>query len=362
MKPSAWRTIDWSLYILPILLVLIGIATIYSTTLGTNKAYLVTNQIVSTLLGLTLMVVFSLYDYRNFRNLSRVMYIVTTLLLILVFFFGKKVLGATRWIDLGIIQLQPSELAKVGLLFYVSTIICCDVKRWSRDILWIILISFVPLILVISQPDLGTAITTIIMIFSLYFTWSIPRKFKIITLILILMLAPIVWLSLREYQKERIRTFANPGHDPRGAGYNVIQSMIAVGSGGIYGRGLGNGPQSQLNFLPVAQTDFIFAGWSEAAGFVGAMSLVILELLLCWRIYRIAAMARDIFGRLVAIGFSTMLLTQTIINVGMNIGLAPVTGIPLPFVSYGGTALLISFLLVGVMQSIHIRYQRGNSL
>jgi len=214
-----------------------------------------------------------------------------------------------------------------------------------------------PLFLVAKQPDLGTTIVVVTIFLSLFFFWPISRRVKIGAVVVLLALLPLSWTLLQDYQQNRIYTFINPGRDPYGAGYNVIQSLIAVGSGGLTGRGLGNGPQSQLNFLPVAHTDFIFAGWAEATGFVGAMGLLLALAFLNWRIYRIASVAKDAYGRYLAIGFGAMISVQIAVNIGMNLGLAPVTGIPLPFVSHGGTALVVDFIMLGVMQSIYIRHR-----
>lgn len=359
MKLGNPRSLDWSLYILPIILVLIGCAAIFSTTIGTNRFYLTYNQLIFLGLGVALMVFFTLYDYRNLVGLSRIIYITSVLLLALVLILGKEKLGATRWISLGFFQLQPSELSKAGLMIIASALLALRTGSWTRTVVWLAVLTMLPLGFIIYQPDLGTAIVTTLIVMSLFFSSSISRKAKLVVVIAMLAAIPLGWMTLRDYQKERLQTFVNPESDPRGSGYNVIQSMIAVGSGGIYGKGLGNGPQSQLNFLPVSHTDFIFAGWSEATGFVGSTVLVILEMLLAYRVYKIVNIAKDGFGRYLAIGFGTMLLSQGAINIGMNIGLAPVTGIPLPFVSYGGTSLLVCFILIGIMQSIYLRYRRS---
>ncbi len=359
MKLGNPRSLDWSLYILPIILVLIGCATIFSTTIGTNRFYLTYNQLIFLGLGVVLMVVFTLYDYRNLVGISRIIYLTSVLLLALVLVLGKEKLGATRWINLGFFQLQPSEISKAGLMIIASALLALRAGSWARTIGWLLVLTIIPLGFIIYQPDLGTAIITTLIVMSLFFSSSISRKAKFIFLLAIVAALPLGWMTLRDYQKDRLQTFINPESDPRGSGYNVIQSMIAVGSGGLYGRGLGNGPQSQLNFLPVSHTDFIFAGWSEATGFVGSTVLVVLEMLLAYRVYKIVRVAKDGFGRFLAIGFGTMLLSQSAINIGMNIGLAPVTGIPLPFVSYGGTSLSICFILTGIMQSIYLRYRRS---
>ncbi len=357
MKLSIFKSLDLSLILLPALLVGVGIATIYSTTLGTEQSYFAWQQGVFAFIGLVLMFVFSFYDYRNLRNVSWVFYVLCIVLLLAVLFVGKKVFGATRWLDFGIFQLQPSELLKIATILFVSSFFAQTVSRWYQRLIMAMVLVGAPLFLVAKQPDLGTTIVVVTIFLSLFFFWPISRKVKIGAVVVLLALLPLSWTLLQDYQRNRIYTFINPGRDPYGAGYNVIQSLIAVGSGGVTGRGLGNGPQSQLNFLPVAHTDFIFAGWAEATGFVGAMGLLLALAFLNWRIYRIASVAKDAYGRYLAIGFGAMISVQIAVNIGMNLGLAPVTGIPLPFVSHGGTALVVDFIMLGVMQSIYIRHR-----
>jgi len=279
-------------------------------------------------------------------------------LLIAVLIFGTKVFGATRWIDLGVFQLQPSELLKASIILFAASLLARGTVGWWKTLIWVVAMVAVPIGLVLRQPDLGTAIVIGVIFISLFFSWPIARRVKLITFILILAILPLGWLIMKDYQHQRIYTFINPGRDPYGSGYNVIQSLIAVGSGGVWGRGLGNGPQSQLNFLPVAHTDFIFAGWAESTGFVGAMGLIIVLALLNWRIYHVAVVAKDAFGKYLAIGFGAIITAQIVINIGMNLGLAPVTGIPLPFVSYGGSSLVINFMMMGIMQSIYLRHKK----
>lgn len=357
MKLSIFKSLDLSLILLPVLLVGVGIATIYSTTLGTEQSYFAWQQGVFAFIGLVLMFVFSFYDYRNLRNVSWVFYVLCIVLLLAVLFVGKKVFGATRWLDFGIFQLQPSELLKIATILFVSSFFAQTVSRWYQRLIMAMVLVGAPLFLVAKQPDLGTTIVVVTIFLSLFFFWPISRKVKIGAVVVLLALLPLSWTLLQDYQRNRIYTFINPGRDPYGAGYNVIQSLIAVGSGGVTGRGLGNGPQSQLNFLPVAHTDFIFAGWAEATGFVGAMGLLLALAFLNWRIYRIASVAKDAYGRYLAIGFGAMISVQIAVNIGMNLGLAPVTGIPLPFVSHGGTALVVDFIMLGIMQSIYIRHR-----
>jgi len=353
------KTIDWFLYILPIILVATGIVVIYSLTYYNNTIYLTYNQIIYASIGLALMIFFTFFDYRNFKALSIYLYIFGITLLAIVLFFGKTSLGATRWIDLGIFQLQPSELFKICIIIFLSKLFCDKVGEVKfKDLAVAIVFVILPTILVFIQPDFGTV--TVILASSAILVMSLKLKSKqIIAIIIAIIIAlPIGWFSLKDYQKQRIETFLNSKSDPFGSGYNVRQSIIAVGSGGLLGRGLGHGPQSQLNFLPIAHTDFIFAGLAEASGFVGSSTFILLVIFLISRIIRVAQISKDNFGMLLAIGFGAMFAYQNFVNISMNLGLLPVTGIPLPFVSSGGTSLIINFIIIGILQSIYLRHKK----
>jgi len=214
--------------------------------------------------------------------------------------------------------------------------------------------------LVLVQPDFGTAIVLIIAIISILFASQLKKIYLFAGTALVLLSTPLLWNFLKDYQKQRIYTFLNPSSNLYGSGYNVLQSIIAVGSGGLTGKGLGQGSQSQLNFIPAARTDFIFAGWAEATGFLGSFLLIILFAILIWRIINVARVSKDNFGYYFSIGAVGILLFQVLVNIGMNLGLMPVTGIPLPFVSFGGTAMVMNFAGIGILQSIYIRHKKIN--
>ncbi len=207
---------------------------------------------------------------------------------------------------------------------------------------------------------MGTASVVFIITLFLLFSSSIKKVYLAIGLIVLLALSPLAWHFLKPYQKNRIEAFINPSIDPHGAGYNVSQSKIAIGSGGIFGTGLGKGSQSQLNFLPVAHTDFIFAGTAESTGFIGSIFLFTLLLILMIRVVNVAGLAKDDFGMYLGIGFGAMFLFQILVNIGMNMGIMPVTGIPLPFVSYGGSAMLTNMAAIGLLQSVYARHKKIN--
>ncbi|MDO8443918.1 MAG: rod shape-determining protein RodA [bacterium] len=365
------KTFDFSVSIIPILCTVVGISVIYSLVLGTANDGLATKQAIIAILGIIVMLFVSFSDYRFFRGIAPITYIISLILLILVNYIGKTANGAENWLDLKFFQLQPSELAKLFLIVSMSSYFSKYIGRikWSNIVVSLLMLA-PPLLLILKEPDLGTAfvITTAYLTILILSKPGIP-KLAVIT-ICIAAAFGVITLSyknvgpfskmLAAYQKERIAVFINPSLDPYGRGYNIKQAQITVGSGGITGKGLGKGSQSQLQFLPEAHTDFIFAGIAESYGFLGSFVLLVIYCFFIIRLIDIAALARDNFGMLLVFGISSMFLVQLIISVGMNLGMLPVTGIPLPFLSYGGTSLLISFFAVGLAQSVYIRHQKIN--
>lgn len=352
------KLIDWLLYILPVILAILGIAIIYSLSYYSN-IQLFYNQIIFFVIAIVAMVVFSFIDYRQLKSASTILYIIGMVLLILVFILGKTTFGATSWIDLGFYDFQPSEFFKLILVIVLSTYLCDKIGNLTwKNILIASLIMIVPVLMVALQPDLGTA-SIIVLTFLILLFSAKPSKKQILTFLIIIAVAiPLSWLLLKDYQRQRLLTFMDPTSDPYGSGYNVSQALIAVGNGGVFGRGFGHGPQSQLNFLPVAHTDFIFAGIAEAMGFAGSIVLIIFYAVIIIKIVSIAKKAKDNFGMLLAIGIATIIFMHAVINIGMNIGLMPVTGIPLPFISAGGTSLVLMFICIGIVQSISIRHKK----
>lgn len=348
---------DWTLFITTFLLCAFGIIIIFSITYGSgsNIAY---DQITYTIIGLILAIAISFFDYRALKGLYLVLYFLGIALLILVLFIGSKTFGATRWINLYIFQLQPSEVFKIISIIFLAKLF----SEWKefdwQKILKIVGAIGLALVLILIQPDLGTTSVVFVITLSLLFFSSLKKIYLVIFLGVMIAFSPLAWHFLKPYQKQRIEAFINPAADPQGAGYNVSQAKIAIGSGGVYGRGLGKGSQSQLNFLPVAHTDFIFAGTAEATGFIGSLFLFTLLITLVLRVIMIARNAKDEFGEFLALGIATMFLFQSFVNIGMNLGIMPVTGIPLPFVSYGGSAMLLNMICVGILQSIYLRHRK----
>jgi rod shape determining protein RodA len=295
------------------------------------------------------------YNYHTLAKVNRGTYVVLIVLLLFVLFFGRSIRGSARWIDLGFFQLQPAEFAKVIVVIGLSRwfyLFRGEINSWKNVLLTIILAG-IPAGLVLVEPDLGSSMVIMAVWFGILLVSSISKR-RLLVLILCGMLAVAgVWqFVLHDYQRVRLETFLDPNLDPRGRGYNVRQAIIAVGSGEAFGRGLGKGLQSQLKFLPERQTDFIFATAAEEIGFLGSALMVLLYALLMWRMLMVAARARDELGRYLAYGIFFFFFFQVTINIAMNLGLAPVTGIPLPLLSYGGSSLLVTFLALGIVHNI----------
>lgn len=360
------KKIDFSLLIGPTILCVIGISVIYSLVFSSGDSGLALKQIVCALIGFGLMVFLAFTDYRNFKSIWWIFYIIALVLLIIVDVMGATAKGATRWIDLGFFRLQPSEIAKISIIFALASFFHTKIGKLTlKDYIWSLILMIPPIGLILKEPDLGTALV-VVFIFAVVTIVSRPtmKQYFVIGGILSILLAFFV-LSvanvapfgklLKTYQRNRVMTFINPENDPYGTGYNVKQAQISIGAGGLLGEGLGRGSQSQLKFLPEPHTDFIFAGTSEALGFLGAIMIVAIFLYLILRIFTISGKARDSYGLLLGCGVASMLLFQTVVNIGMNMGLAPVTGIPLPFMSYGGTSIIISLSALGLVQSIYLK-------
>lgn len=358
--------IEWFVLLIPLVITINGIITIYTISYQDHQSSLALTQGVYALIGMVVMLVMMFSDYRFLASISRILFVIGIILLVpLIPFlapklpFVLKIYGAYRWINLGFFQLQPAEVFKLIAAIFASAWLAPQLNlfRWKGAVIYLLL-CLIPLGLILLQPDLGTAMVVLIVFTAIFLTAKPPIRVVLPIIALLLISAPIAWHNLKPYQKSRIEIFINPSSDPQGEGYNVRQSLIAVGSGGLLGRGFGQGSQTVLNFLPVAHTDFIFAGFAEATGFIGSIVLLLLYTLLIARIVVIARESTDRFGTLLAFAIAIKLMFQVLVNVGMNLGLLPVTGIPLPFMSYGGTALIIDFLSIGILESIYIRHKK----
>lgn len=367
--PTKIKTFDLSLIIIPIIFIVLSVAVIFSLVTGTANEGLGLKQGIAALIGIGLLFTSTFVDYRIFRGTAWIFYLFSLILLVVVLFFGKTVNGATNWLNLGFFQLQPSELAKVSLILSIASFFADKVgKIRFRDILVSLLFLIPPIVLILMEPDLGTAMVIIsIYLFMLIFARPTRTHLLIIgaTALVIISVTTLAYLNvfpfkgiLHDYQRDRIAVFLDPTRDPIEKGYNVHQAQITIGSGGIIGKGLGKGSQSQLQFLPEPHTDFIIAGIGESFGFLGIFVLLALYCFLIVRMLDIAVLSRDNFGMLVTFGVVLMFLVQIFINIGMNIGLVPVAGITLPLLSYGGTSLVVSLFSIGLVESIFIRHRK----
>ncbi|MFA5962227.1 MAG: rod shape-determining protein RodA [Parcubacteria group bacterium] len=350
--------LDWVILVTVALLVAIGFLALYSVSRGDLGIDLgnFRKQLISAVVGIVLMFGIAFFDYRALSFFSTKLYFATLAVLFLVLFLGTKIRGTTGWIGVGSFNIQPVEMAKLAMVVFLASFFSKKKSQLSivvRITTSVILIFF-PVYLIIKQPDFGSAMVIVVSWAALLSISGISKKNLLILFLIGSVISYSGWFLLRPYQKERLINFVNPYNDPRGSGYNVIQSMVAVGSGGLFGKGLGHGSQSQLNFLPEKHTDFIFAVIAEEMGFLGAAAVLFLLSLLLYRIKEVARSAGDNFGYLLAVGIMMMLFSQILVNVGMNIGVMPVAGVPLPFLSYGGSSLVAVFASIGIVQSIYI--------
>lgn len=351
------RALSWPLVGLITIISCIGFVLLYSVAGGSFEPW-ADRQMVRFAIGFLIMIAVALIDVRIWFQLAYPIYGVSLLLLIAVEFIGRTGKGAERWIELGPLQLQPSELMKIGLILalarFLHGILVEDVSRPTR-LLGALALIVIPAVLVLMQPNLGTATILLVGGAGLLFLAGLSWKIIVPVIVLAVAAVPVGWeFVLKDYQKQRVYTFLDPDTDPLGSGYNILQSKIALGSGGVFGKGFGEGTQSRLNFLPEKQTDFIFTVMGEEFGLFGLTILMGLYLAVLAQGTMIALDTRSQFGRLVAMGICINFLLYILINTSMSMGLIPVVGIPLPLVSYGGTALLTVLFGFGLLLSVQI--------
>lgn len=327
--------------------------------INTPTKPLFNKQLIHLLIATFLLYTIAITNIKYLFYSSYFVYFVSLILLISVTILGHKAMGATRWLNLGIVKLQPSELIKIGLAMalakYFHNIQYDDISK-PKTLLVPILIIMVPLVIVIKQPDLGTAITISALAAIILFLAGIKIWKFIVSIGALLAAIPIIWSHLYEYQRKRILTFISPESDSLGAGYNITQSKIAIGSGGIWGKGYLEGSQTQLNFLPEYQTDFVFSLFAEEFGFVGSATLIGLYFIIILSGVYIAMNCKSTFGKLLAYGLISILSIHVFINIGMVSGLLPVVGIPLPLISYGGSSLTTTFIAIGLIINVKINH------
>lgn len=354
--------LDWVMLAAMLLLMGIGILFIYSASYRGDDVWmtaLTRKQTVWAMAGLVAFSIAVMTDYRQLVDNAWWLYLVCLVLLVLVLFMGVKIYGSTRWLNLFGIQVQPSEFAKIGTLLALAHYLSPPSRDMAsaKTLFSVFGLMVIPFVLVLQQPDLGTALMLVPVTLALLFVGGIPLRYLVVLGVISLLLSPLGWLVLDEYQKERILVFLDPGRDPLGAGWNKIQSEIAVGSGGLGGKGYLMGTQNILGFLPrtVAPTDFIFSVIAEESGFAGAALVLGLYAVILGCGIRAAIRARDRLGRLLAAGITTSLFCHMFVNIAMTVGLAPITGLPLPLISYGGSFMISTMVGLGLVQSVYVR-------
>lgn len=348
---------DWATFLPALILFIIGLVTIYGQSLNSSSSdiTLFWKQLLAFGIGLVALIFFNTMHFQSWNTYGTIFYILAMILMGLVLFFGTNIRGTTGWFNIFGFGLQPVEIAKLALVIMLS-VFYNKKNGKERDVKTIIgagIITAIPAILTLLQPDFGSSAILIGIGIGFVALASLKKRDIIIMILLIAICMVVAWgVLLKDYQQERILTFVDPMRDPQGRGYNVRQSIIAIGSGKIIGRGVGLGTQSQLRFLPEPYTDFIFAAIAESLGFLGAGFVVLLFFLLFMRIINIMKNTQSAFGIYLCYGFGLMFFGHMIINIGMNIGVMPVTGLPLPFVSSGGSFLLVSMISLGIIMSV----------
>ncbi len=357
---SFLKRFDWVLATSVFLLLVLSLVALYSISLSkTPPDFLNFNkQLIFIFVGLAAFFVLSILDYKWLSFYSFIIYGAAAVLLIAVLIFGQVIRGTQGWFGFGWFNFQPVEVAKLAMIIFLA-------KYFSRGAHEIFNFKYIAISgvfsgvligLVLLQPDFGSALVLFLLWLAILFLIGIKRSHLILLLVLVAALLAGSWFFVfQDYQKERVMSFFDASRDPLGRGYNIIQAQIAVGSGQMLGRGIGFGPQSQLRFIPESQTDFIFAVLAEELGFLGAALILALWGVIFWRIVRIARRARDDFSLFFAAGAAIVFLIQIFINIGMTVGVAPVTGISLPFLSYGGSALVVNLAMIGILESIAAR-------
>lgn len=349
-----------SLVLAVFLLFFVGLINLYSASSmrlesGIVHAPFYSRQVMWGCVGLIVMFICTIVSYKLVERFTVIFYVFVVFLLVLVPIFGKTVYGAQRWLDFGFFSFQPSELAKFAVLLMGAKFLAVDGEPLGwLGLFKVLCIGLIPFALIVRQPDLGTALTVLFLTGGMALFHGIRWKVLRVCFLLIPLCLPLVWFALHDYQKGRILTFLDPTRDPRGSGYHIIQSQIAIGSGEIMGKGFQSGTQSQLRFLPEKHTDFAVAVFSEEWGFVGSIGLIILFCFFLFAIYTTVSEAKDRFGSTLCAGIFFYFFWQIVVNIGMVVGLMPVVGIPLPFISYGGTSMLVNCGLIGIVLSVSI--------
>lgn len=357
MTRSSFYNFYWAFFCVLVAISLFGVIFLYSASYSMEGAsgILALKQLARIGVGLLVFLAVVAIGYKSFLNLSYVFYAATLIMLIMVLAFGTTRYGAQRWLTLGPLTLQPSEFSKISVILALSYYLGKRKKNLYQKKRFIIafVLTFVPLILVLKQPDLGTSLIFLPILFCMLYVWGAKLKYFLLTFSLGLCSMPFMWFLLKPYQKDRLFAFMDPDKDPLGVSYTVIQSKIGIGAGGLFGKGWLQGTQNKLQFIPEHHTDFIFSVIGEEGGFLAVLIFFLLFVLLVRLSFRTIRQTTDVCGRLLATGIISMTFFHFFINIGMTIGMMPVTGLPLPFVSYGGSSLLSFFISFGLLVSIY---------
>ena len=352
------RDIDWTILLIVVLICAVGVLQIYSATRDTDYQSAWWKQIVYVIGGLLFMWILLAFDYHSLLHYVPTLYIGSVMALLLTYAIGDKVYGSRRWIPLGGgIHLQVSEFVKLVIVLLVARYLT-ELKTDEleiRDMLKLAVLVLIPTALVLKQPDLGTAVAYVAVLVAGAFLAGLPWKYIVTIGVIAVIVLPLSYAYLPDYQKARVVGFLDPERDPQGKGYQLIQSQIAVGAGGMFGKGVTKGTQTQLRFLPVPHKDFIFSAFAEEHGFVGVVFMLALFFVLIMRIVQNAQTAPDRVGMYICMGVAALFLYHMLINVGMVVGLMPVTGIPLPFMSFGGSSVWTDFLALGLVHNVRLR-------
>lgn len=354
----SWRDFDWTLLLATVVIAALGVLEVYSATRSTPWHDVYLRQVLWIGVGMGLLWIASTIDYHWLVQHAPTFYVLTVAGLVAVLIFGTVVNGSRRWLPIpGLANLQVSEFAKVMLVLLVARLFA-ELPRERLDLAALAKASaifLIPLLLVVQQPDLSTSLSYLPILGMGIFLAGLPRKYIAVGLVAAALAAPIGWYVMPDYQKDRVTAFMDPEADPRGKGYQALQSKIAVGSGGIWGQGFARGTQTQLRFLPEAHTDFVFASYAEETGFAGVLIVLALYFGLLMRIVNNAQTAADAAGMQICMAVAALLLFQITVNVGMVVNQLPVTGMPLPLMSYGGSNTLTVFILLGLVNNVRIR-------
>ncbi len=364
MKRNIFKNIEWSILICTILLIIIGMIALFSATQENSQDEL-KKQIIWLVVSIPIMILVICIDYEVIVKISPIFYGIFLILLVAVL-FTESVNGATSWFNIGSFSFQPSEFAKIFVILTFSYAVVKIQERGKDEIskpsklALSLLVIAVPVLLIIKQPDYGTALAFLIATVLILYVAGIKKRYIIASILIVVISAPLLYFFvLPEHAKTRIDVFLNPNLDPRGAGYNILQSKLAIGSGQLFGMGLLKGNQTQLGFLYPKTTDFIFAVIGEEMGFVVTVAIVLIYVILITKAIFVAKTAKDDLGSYIAMGIAGIFLFHMVENIGMTIGLLPITGVPLPFVSYGGSSLLTNLILIALLLNISGRRQKA---